>query len=120
VRRVLKSGGLFAVFDIVRTADGPISYPLPWASSDETSFVADIKSYCDALERAGLRVTLERDRRDFAIEFTERMMARLAQGGPPALGLHLLMGDRTPAMVANVLAMMRQGVLAPVELIARA
>ena len=119
VRRVLKPGGLFTVFDFMRTADGPIQYPVPWASGDETSFVADVKSYRDALDGAGLRVTHERDRTDFAIGFTERVMARMAQGGPPALGLHLLMGDRTPAMVANTLAMMRQGVLAPVELIAR-
>ena len=29
VRRVLKPGGLFAVFDIVRTGDGAIRYPVP-------------------------------------------------------------------------------------------
>ena len=29
VRRVLKRGGLFAVFDIVRTGDGAIRYPVP-------------------------------------------------------------------------------------------
>jgi len=47
-------------------------------------------------------------------------MARVAQGGPPALGLHLLMGEATKPMLENVLSMMKQGLLEPVELYARA
>lgn len=56
----------------------------------------------------------------FAIEFTERAIARAAQNGQPALALHLLMGDSAPVMIKNVLAMMKQNVLEPVELYARA
>jgi hypothetical protein len=48
------------------------------------------------------------------------MMARMAQGGPPALGLHLLLGEKAPIMAGNILAMMKEGVLEPVELYARA
>jgi ubiquinone/menaquinone biosynthesis C-methylase UbiE len=125
VRRVLKSAGLFTIFDILRTGegrtgDGSIRYPVPWALSEETSFVATAKEYRDALQNAGFRVAQERGRGPFAIEFTEHVMARMAQGGPPALGLHLLMGEKTPLMIRNILAMMKEGVLEPVELHARA
>jgi ubiquinone/menaquinone biosynthesis C-methylase UbiE len=120
VRRVSKPGGLFTIFDIMRVADGLIRYPVPWALSAETSFVAAAKDYREALQTAGFRIEQERGRAQFAVEFTERMMARLAQGGPPALGLHLLMGEKTPIMIRNILAMMKEGVLEPVELYARA
>jgi len=50
----------------------------------------------------------------------QRMMARVAQGGPPALGLHLLMGEPTKVMLTNVRATIEEGSLTPVELIARA
>jgi len=120
VRRVLQREGLFVVFDIMRTASGAIRYPVPWALSEETSFVAEAKSYREALEGAGFRVEHERGRRAFALEFTERVMARLAQDGPPALGLHILMGDKTPVMAKNIRAMMQEGVLEPVEMFARA
>src|SRR5579859_413697 len=120
VRRVLKPGGKFAIFDFVRTGDTPMTYPVPWASSEEMSFVVDKGSYRDALEKAGFRVEQERVRTAFAIEFTERAIARAAQNGQPALALHLLMGDLAPVMIKNILAMMKQGVLAPVELYARA
>jgi ubiquinone/menaquinone biosynthesis C-methylase UbiE len=120
VRRVLKPGAKFAIFDFLRTGDGPITYPVPWASSEETSFVADKGSYRDALEKTGFHVERERVRTAFAIEFTERAIARAAQNGQPALALHLLMGDLAPVMIKNVLAMMKKGVLEPVELCARA
>ncbi len=65
VRRVLKPEGLFTIFDIMRTwngrtgdgrsGDGAIRYPVPWALSEETSFVATVKEYRDALQGAGLR-----------------------------------------------------------------
>ena len=120
VRRVLKAAGLFTAFDIMRIGDGPIRYPVPWALTEETSFVGKVKDYRDALQNAGFRVTQERRRGPFAMEFTERVKARMAQGGPPALGLHLLMGEKAPIMAGNMLAMMKEGVLEPVELHARA
>ena len=120
VRRVLKPAGLFTIFDIMRTGDGPIRYPVPWALSEETSYVATAKDYRDALQNAGFRIAQERGRGPFAIEFTERLMARMAQSGPPALGLHLLMGEKAPVMAGNMLAMMKEGILEPVELYARA
>jgi len=120
VRRVLKPAGLFTIYDIMRTADGPIRYPVPWAVSEETSFVASAKDYRDALHTAGFQIAQERGRGPFAIAFTERVMARMAQTGPPALGLHLLMGEKAPIMAGNMLAMMKAGVLEPVELYAHA
>jgi ubiquinone/menaquinone biosynthesis C-methylase UbiE len=120
VRRVLKPAGLFTIYDILRTGDGLIRFPVPWALGEETSFVATAKEYRHALQTAGFQILQERGRRTFAIEFTERVMARMAQTGPPALGLHLLMGEKAPLMAANMLAMLKEGVLEPVELYARA
>jgi ubiquinone/menaquinone biosynthesis C-methylase UbiE len=135
VRRVAKAGGLFTIFDIMRTGEGvtkdrqtrdgraaeaAIRYPVPWALSEEASFVSTREEYREALQEAGFEIVRERGRRAFGIEFTERVMARMAQGGPPALGLHLLMGEKAPLMVKNILAMMKEGVLEPVELQARA
>jgi len=107
------------VFDIMRIGDGPMRYPVPWALSEETSFVANVKDYREALESAGLRIAEERRQGPFAIAFIERMRARMAQGGPPALGLHLLMGEKAPIMAGNMLALMKEGILEPVELYAR-
>ena len=108
------------IFDIMRTAEGGIQYPVPWALTEETSFVADLATYRAALLAAPFHVEWERDRGEFSIEFTERAMALMAQGGPPVLGLNILVGEKAPVMLGNTLSMMKQGMLSPVELYARA
>jgi ubiquinone/menaquinone biosynthesis C-methylase UbiE len=120
VRRVLKAGARFTIFDFVRTGDGPMRYPVPWAASEATSFVVKVEGYREALKKGGFHIAQERARKQFAVEFTERVMARMKQGGPPALGIHLLLGEKAPAMAANILAMMKESILEPVELYARA
>lgn len=121
VRRALQSDGIFAVFDIVRRGPhGTIRYPVPWALTEQTSFVSEIKDYREALERAGFRIVQERNRREFAIDFMRKSMSRMAASGPAILGIQLLMGDKTSEMLKNVLTMMQEGVLEPVELYAQA
>jgi ubiquinone/menaquinone biosynthesis C-methylase UbiE len=120
VRRVLQPGAVFAVFDIMRTSDAPLRYPVPWASTEATSFVETPAAYRAALESAGFRVAAERNRGAFAIEQTERSIARMQEPGNTGPGLALLMGEKTPVLIANTLGMLKEGVLEPVEMIARA
>src|ERR1700751_597657 len=69
VARVLKPGGRFAIFDIMRGGDGALEFPLPWALSPETSFVASAEDYRNFLQMAGFGLDYRRERRQFAIEF---------------------------------------------------
>lgn len=118
VARVLKPGARFSIFDLMRTNDEPISYPVPWAVSGTTSFVVKSESYRNALAAVGFEVVHERGRREFGIDFFERNIARAGQGGPPIVGLQLLMGEKAPLMMQNVLSGMRGGIFEPVELVA--
>jgi SAM-dependent methyltransferase len=118
VARVLKPGARFSIYDLMRTSDAPIGYPVPWAVSGETSFVVHIEGYRQALAAVGFEVVHERGRRDFGIDFFERNIARTAQGGPPILGLQLLMGEKAPQMMQNVLGGMKGGIFEPVEMVA--
>jgi ubiquinone/menaquinone biosynthesis C-methylase UbiE len=120
VARVLKQGGRFAIFDIMRGGDGAFEFPLPWALSAETSFVASAQDYCDFLQMVGFRIDHQRERRQFAIEFMKRMMDRASAASSPVLGVHLLMGEQAPVMLKNVLAAIESGVLEPVEMVATA
>lgn len=117
--RVLRPGGVFGIYDIMRTAPGDLSYPVPWASTSDLSWVAEPQRYRDALEAAGFRVTAERNRRDFALKFFENLRAKNASAsGHPPLGPHLLMGTNTPEKVANMIVNVSKGLIAPVEMIA--
>jgi len=117
VARVLKPGARFSIYDLMRSGDGPLPFPMPWAQTPETSFVASVDEYRQALQAAGFRIDHQRDRRQFALEFMQRMMGQSASG-PPVVGVHLLMGEHAPLMLKNVNIAIASGLLTPVELVA--
>jgi len=118
VARVLKPGGKFGIYDVMRVGEGDLAYPVPWAATPETSALEEPETYKAALERAGFSVIHERNRREFAMAHFEGMIAKLkAAGGPPPLGQHKLMGSARPEMVKNMMANVRGGIIAPVEII---
>ena len=118
VARVLKPGARFTIFDIMRVGEGALMLPVPWAATSETSFVASPDAYRRALEAAGFRVEHQRDRRQFALAFMQKMAEQQAASGPPVLGVHLLMGEQAPLMLKNVNAAIVSGLLTPFELVA--
>lgn len=120
VARVLRPGGPFGVYDVMATGEGALAFPVPWASTPELSAVATPAAYRTALRASGFELVAERDRRALALEFFRSLRARLAQaGGPPPLGLHLLMGPEAGTKVGNMIASVEAGLIVPVEMIAR-
>jgi ubiquinone/menaquinone biosynthesis C-methylase UbiE len=120
VARMLRPGCRFGIYDVMRTGPGELTFPVPWAATPDLSSVVEPERYKQALQKAGFTVTAERNRRDFALQFFADLRAKTAAaGGPPPLGLHVLMGKSTPEKVQNMIANISAGRIAPVELIAR-
>ena len=119
VARVLRPGSRFGIYDVMRTGPGDLAYPVPWAATAELSAVADPQEYRRALQAAGFSVSGERNRRDFALAFFAELRAKTAAaGGPPPLGLHVLMGSSTPQKLENMIGNISASHIAPIELIA--
>ena len=120
IRRVLKLGGRFGVYDVMRIGDAPIPYPTPWAASAETSFVEPPEVYRRLLQAAGFEIETESDRRGLTLELGRAMRERAARHGPPPLGLHILMGPAAPQRLGNLMSAVEAAIVAPIEIIARA
>ena len=119
-RRVLKPGARFGVYDVMRDQSGDLAFPMPWAATAATSFVEPAAAYRMLLKQAGFDIVSERNRRDFALATFAELRAHAAQGRTSSLGLHIVMGPSAPQKVANMMAGVERGLIAPVEMIARA
>ena len=110
VRRVLEPDAPFVVFEQMRTAEGDLTYPLPWAVDERSSFVEDVAAYTAALEGAGFRVE----------EVVDRTASTL--GPPPTGGLSpaMVFGEAFVERVGNNVAATRAGTLGAILMIARA
>ena len=118
VHRVLRPGARYGIYDIMRVTGEAHGFPVPWASSEETSFTATLAEYERKLIAAGFRIVGRRERSQFAKDFFA--LARINSGaaaGPPPIGLHLIMGADASTKIANMVAAVTAGTLGPTEII---
>ncbi|MFW1678175.1 methyltransferase domain-containing protein [Pontibacter sp. JAM-7] len=118
--RVLKPGAKFGVYDVMRTKEGNLSYPVPWASDESFSFLSSPEEYSALLQSSGFTIEAINDRREFALEFFKQLKEKSeASKGPPALGLHLLMQHTSPEKMRNMISNIANGLVSPTEIIAK-
>jgi SAM-dependent methyltransferase len=121
VRRVLKPGGVFGIYDQMREADGELAFPVPWASVSQTSFVVTSLTYQRLLAEAGFEIIWARSCRDDALaSFNQQTTRQPGSEGSPPLGVHVTMGPHAAEKIANHQSNTERGLLAPTEIVARA
>jgi sarcosine/dimethylglycine N-methyltransferase len=98
IRRVLKSGGRFATYDVVLKGGEP-HYPVPWARTSATSFLWTAAATREAIERAGFRTLSWQDDTEVAKAWIAQLRAA---GPPPSPNLGVIMGPDFAQLSANL------------------
>jgi sarcosine/dimethylglycine N-methyltransferase len=105
IRRVLKSGGRFATFDVVLISGEP-HYPVPWARTPNASFLMTAAATRDAIELADFGALSWLDDTETAKTWFAQMRA---SGPPPSPNLSLLMGADFPQLIGNLARNLAEG-----------
>ena len=111
ISRVLKSGGHFLYYEILKKGDGEVNYPMPWASTSEISFLFKETEMDNFLTKFGLTKEQSNDQTIYGIDFLDALFAKLKEFGPPKIGLNALMGETTKQKLVNVLGHLKSGEL---------
>lgn len=102
-RRVVKPGGIFAVYDVLKGEGGDVLFPVPWAREPSISFLATPEETGSLLTDAGFKVLDVEDSTKESQQFFEAMSARMAQTGEPPVLWRTFLGDEFPEMARNQL-----------------
>ena len=117
VARVLKQGGMFAIFDFMVVGERLPKYPLPWADSADTSFLVSPDDYSSMLGDAGFGIDKQESWLKYALDVPEPMNPQNAEVEPTPVGLNLILGPNVSLRMENIAAAMAQGILAPIEIL---
>jgi sarcosine/dimethylglycine N-methyltransferase len=98
IRRVLKSGGRFATFDVVLNRGEP-HYPLPWARTPATSFLLAAAATREVIESAGFGPSAWQDDTEAAKAWIVQLRAL---GSLPSPNLGVVMGPNFAELAANL------------------
>ena len=100
-RRVVKPGGIFAVYDILQGEGGEVLYPVLWARDPSISHLATPEQMSALLIGAGFKLRDVQDSTEESQSFFERMTAQMAKTGSLPVAWRLFLGDDFPTMARN-------------------
>jgi ubiquinone/menaquinone biosynthesis C-methylase UbiE len=101
MHRVLKPGGTLAIYDILAGPSGPVLFPVPWARTSESSFLATPDELRNLLGEAGFNIAAWSDTTDAARAWFVALAEKIRKEGMPPLGFHVLLGADFQAMAQN-------------------
>lgn len=119
MHRVLKPGGLLAIYDVLAGPTGAVIYPVPWARTAETSFLLSPDELRTQLDDAGFIVKNWVDTTALAREWFVALAERIRLQGFPSLGFHLLMGEDFKLMAQNQGKNLQEGRIVLGQLVAQ-
>lgn len=118
MHRVLKPGGRIAIYDVTNGDKGPLLFPVPWARTQEISFLLTEQEMGAALRAAGFVVISSKNQTALGVEWFREQQARSAGKPQSVLGLELVMGPEFSPMAANLARNLQEGRAGLVQVIA--
>lgn len=100
-RRVVKPGGIFAVYDVLQGEGGDVLYPVPWAREPSISHLAAPDEMKLLLAGAGFKILNVHDSTSESQSWFEALRARMAKSGPPGTTSQVIFGGDFPEMFRN-------------------
>lgn len=117
--RVLKPGGTLAIYDILAGPSGPVLFPVPWARTPESSFLATPDELRGLLEEAGFNIAAWSDTTDAARAWFVALAEKIRKEGVAPLGFHVLLGSDFPAMAQNQRRNLEEARIVLAQIVAR-
>lgn len=119
-KRVLKSGRIFAIYDVLQGEGGPVVFPVPWAREPAISHLATPEQMRRLLTGAGFAILAEQDSTEASVAWFQDVAARAAHADQPPVVWRAHLGDDYPQMARNQVRNLAEQRIRTVTFICRA
>lgn len=119
MHRVLKPGGKLAIYDVLEGPSGTVLFPVPWASTPNTSFLLSPNELRKLLEETKFTITSWADTTEVACAWFVNLANKIRKEGFPSLGFHLLLGEDFKEMAQNQGQNLQEGRIVLAQIVAR-
>ncbi len=117
--RALRPGGVLALSNVCAGEAGEPYFPVPWATTRDTSFLATVERTRTDVTACGFEIVSFVDTTEQHREAARRELARLQRAELPLLSPRLIMGERLRQMRINSVRSQADGRIRTVEVLAR-
>jgi ubiquinone/menaquinone biosynthesis C-methylase UbiE len=100
-RRVVKPGGIFAIYDVLQGEGGEVVLPVPWARDQSINNLVTPDQMMSLLYDAGFNIRAVQDSTEESQRFFEAMILRMEQTGTAPVRWQMFLGDDFPIMARN-------------------
>lgn len=100
-KRVVKPGGVFAVYDVLQGEGGDVLFPVPWAREPSISHLATPEEMVALLTDAGFEILEVHDSTEESQVWFTEIIRRMEEAGPAPVTFQIFLGDDFPVMTRN-------------------
>lgn len=117
--RVLKPGAPFALTEHGLGPRGEPRFPVPWSTDGSSSHLVEPEATRRLAEEAGFEAVVVEEVGARYLAGYRKSLERAAEGPPPPLGIHLLLGPDARERSANAMRNIEEGRTRPFQLFCR-
>ena len=117
--RVVKPGGLLASYDIIAGSGEPVHFPVPWARTEDISFLASAGQQQEAIAKAGFTIESWDDKSQEALNWLEAMNEKAVNNSEAGLNYPFFLEQAPAEMMANQIKNFSNGLTRVVQVIGR-
>ena len=111
VKRVLKKGGRFIYYDVLKKSDNSQNYPLPWVNDELNNHLINSDQLKDLLHSLNFRRISSQDQTQKGINFLSSFLAKVEDKPAILTGQKILMGENAFDKITNLYQALKGGVV---------